>query len=68
MSLPGYIRRAHRIISALWLLSFALALIATAAGVSSPVVTAPALVLLIILIFTGSYMLARPWVQRFRAR
>lgn len=69
MALPVYIRRAHRIIAALWLLFIVIALSLEAAdGPESPLVTIPIGVLLLVLAITGSYLLLRPWVQRFRAR
>lgn len=69
MSLPVYIRRAHRIIASLWLLFLAITLALEAVGgPESLFVTVPLVVLLIALVTTGGYLLARPWVRKLRAR
>lgn len=69
MAIPVYIRRAHRIFAPLWLLAIALAIAVPAAGGGeAPMLTTLAVILLIPLVLTGSYLLVQPWVQRFRAR
>lgn len=56
--LPAFIRRVHRIVAVLWLLTFVVA----TAGVELP---GPSLAGLsfIAVIITGSYLLLRPWVR-----
>lgn len=68
MALPVYVRRAHRIIATLWLLSVALVLVVLATGAEESIVINLPVVLILALAVTGFYLLARPWVQRFRAR
>lgn len=69
VSLPVFIRRAHRIIATLWLLFIAIALsLEAVGGPESPLVSMPIGVLLLVLALSGMYLLVRPWVQRFRAR
>lgn len=68
VTLPIFIRRAHRIIATLWLLFIAIALsLEAVGGPESPFITAPIGVLLLLLALSGTYLLVRPWVQRFRA-
>lgn len=53
----------------MWLFFVALALsLEAVGGPESPLVTIPIVVFLILMVITGSYLLARPWVNRFRAR
>lgn len=68
MALPASVRRAHRMIAAVWLLSVAVALAVSAAGVGvPPVVNITPAVLLVVLVVSGSYLLVRPWVLQYRA-
>jgi hypothetical protein len=62
MTLSAYIRRGHRIIAMLWLLSLILTLAIPAAGEKIPGPSLPAL-FFIATIVTGIYLLARPWVR-----
>lgn len=57
-----YIRRFHRIVGAVWILSLALALAVDAAGTELPGPSIPGLSF-IALVLTGSYLLFRPWVR-----
>jgi hypothetical protein len=70
MTADDFLRRTHRVIAVLFLLSVPPAgyfsITATGDDVS-PVVYFPLLPLLG-LTLTGSYLLVRPWVQRLRAR
>jgi hypothetical protein len=70
MRADPFLRRAHRVVAALFLLCIPPAawfsLTATGDEVS-PVVYFP-LVPLFGLMLTGSYLLVRPWIQRFRTR
>jgi hypothetical protein len=59
--LPVLIRRVHRIVAAVWVLSFAVTLAVPAAG-ELPGPSIPGLSF-ITLIITGSYLLIRPWVR-----
>lgn len=69
MALSVYMRQIHRIIAPLWLLAIVLAIAVPAlGGGAGPVLTNLAVVLLIPLVITGSYLLVKPWVNRFRAR
>ena len=61
MALPGYIRRGHRIIALLWVLSFILTLVVPAVS-ELPGPSLPAL-LFIATIISGSYLLVRPWIR-----
>lgn len=68
MNLHALVLRSHRVIATLWLLFIAIALsLEAVGGPESPFVTIPIVVTLLGLIITGIYMLARPWVLRFRA-
>lgn len=67
MTLPALMRQSHRIIATIWLVFLGLTLALQAFGVQSLLVTVPLVVTLIVLIMTGSYLLLRPWVRRFRA-
>lgn len=58
ITLPIFIRRTHRIVAALWILS----LIVTAAGAELPGPSIPGLSF-IATILTGSYLLLRPWIR-----
>lgn len=69
--LPVLVRRGHRILASLWLLIVAIGFIYSfAAGGVEPPDALGALVglLLVVMAITGIYLLARPWVQRYRAR
>lgn len=69
ISIPVFIRRAHRVLAAMWLLFVAIGLsLEAVGGPESPLVTIPIVVFLILMVITGSYLLARPWVARIRAR
>lgn len=61
--LPIVVRRVHRIVGALWILSVALSYAVTSAGGEVPGPSLPALSL-VTLVFTGGYLLLRPWVRR----
>lgn len=68
MTLPVYVRRGHRIIASLWLVFIITALsLEAVGGPESPFISIPIGVLLILMAITGSYLLLRPWVQRFLA-
>lgn len=58
--LPGVIRRVHRIVAALWLLSFALSLVVSLGELPGPSIPGLSFIAVII---TGSYLLLRPWVR-----
>lgn len=62
-NLPLFVRRVHRIVGALWILSVALTYAVSSTGGEVPGPSLPALSL-ITLIFTGGYLLLRPWVRR----
>lgn len=62
MAIPVYIRRAHRIVAALWLLSVSLTFVVSSAGGEIPGPSLPALSL-IGLVITGGYLHLRPWVR-----
>lgn len=68
MALPALVRRSHRIIASIWLVFLGLTLALQAVGAQSLLVTIPLVVTLVVLIITGSYLLLRPWVRRFRGR
>lgn len=68
IALPAFVRRSHRIIATIWLVFLALTLAMQAVGVQSLLVTIPLVVTLVVLIVTGSYLLLRPWVRRFKGR
>lgn len=69
MTLPVYVRKGHRIIASLWLLFIVTALsLEVVGGPESRFISIPIGVLLLLMAITGSYLLFRPWVQRFRAR
>lgn len=55
-------RRTHRIVGALWILSLALTYAVSAAGAELPGPSIPGLSF-IALIITGTYLLLRPWVR-----
>jgi hypothetical protein len=70
MSADGFLRRTHRVISILFLLSIPPAAYYSFTGDRanpSPVVYLP-LFPLFGLMLTGTYLLVRPWVLRWRAR
>ncbi|WP_423747548.1 hypothetical protein V5735_23600 (plasmid) [Haladaptatus sp. SPP-AMP-3] len=70
MAVHFFLRRAHRVIAVLFLLSIPPAgyfSFSAAGGEVSPVVYLPLLPLLG-LILTGGYLLIDPWVKRFQAR
>lgn len=60
--LPVFVRRVHRIVGALWVLSFALTFAVSSTGGELPGPSLPALSI-ITLVITGSYLLLRPWVR-----
>lgn len=69
MALHPGLRRTHRVVSVLFLLTIPPAAVASftaTAGEPSPVVYLP-LLPLFGLIITGTYLLLRPWVRRLRA-
>lgn len=69
MALPVYVRKAHRIIATLWLLFALLAVGVTVAGVEVPTVLFTVVgILILVLAITGTHMLVRPWIQRYRTR
>lgn len=63
--LPAFIRRVHRIVAAVWVLSLAVTLAVPAASEQLPGPSIPGLSF-IALIITGSYLLIRPWVRGSR--
>lgn len=70
MTADGFLRRAHRVIAALFLITIPPAgyFSFTATGDDvSPVVYFP-LIPLLGLVLTGSYLLVRPWIERLRGR
>ena len=70
MAAEAFLRRTHRVIAALFLVTIPPAAYYsfTATGDDeSPVVYFP-LFPLLGLALTGSYLLVKPWIQRFRAR
>lgn len=60
--LPALLRRLHRIVATVWVLSLAVTLAVPAAGEQLPGPSIPA-ISFIALIITGSYLLIRPWVR-----
>lgn len=58
--LPLFIRRVHRIVAILWILSFAVSLVVDTEQLPSPSIPA---ITFILLILTGIYLLLRPWVR-----
>lgn len=58
--LPVFVRRTHRIVGAVWILSFALTLAVDTSEVPGPSIPAVSFIALVI---TGSYLLLRPWVR-----
>lgn len=60
--LPVLIRRLHRIVGPLWLLSLGLTVAVDAAGLELPGPSIPG-ISFIALVLTGSYLLLRPWVR-----
>lgn len=60
--LPVFIRRIHRIVGALWILSLALTFAVSSTGGDLPGPSLPGLSI-VTLIVTGSYLLLRPWVR-----
>lgn len=69
MALPASIRQTHRVIATVWLLflGITLALEATG-GPESPFVTIPLVALLVVLVFTGGFLLLSPWYLRYQPR
>jgi len=71
MAAEPLLRRAHRVVAVLFLLTLPPAFFASARGGDpadpSPLVYLPLLPLLL-LTLTGLYLLVRPWVLRARAR
>lgn len=66
MSAHAFLRKAHRVVAGLFLLSMIPAGIVSAMGkVESPWIYAP-LPFLFALILSGTYLLARPWVLKAR--
>jgi hypothetical protein len=63
--LPVIIRRVHRIVGVLWILSFALTVAVDTSQLPGPSIPGLSFVALVI---TGGYLLLRPWVHRARAR
>lgn len=61
-NLPAFVRRTHRFVAALWLLSFAVSLVVSAAGEELPGPSIPALSFIAV-VLTGGYLLLRPWVR-----
>lgn len=62
IALPVYLRRGHRILAILWLLSLVRSLATPAASEELPGPSLPAL-FFITTIITGSYLLVRPWIR-----
>lgn len=58
--LPVFVRRVHRIVAILWILSFALSLAVSTEELPGPSIPALSFIALII---TGSYLLLRPWIR-----
>jgi hypothetical protein len=68
VSRPVMIRRIHRILGTLLLISIGIGLALTAVGAGdSPLVIGPIVALLLVAVLTGGYMFFRPWVHRVRA-
>lgn len=70
MGAHEFLRRTHRVVAILFLLSIPPAAYASFTGdpaSPSPVVYVP-LFPLLFLTLTGTYMLVRPWIQRLRTR
>lgn len=59
-TLPVFMRRIHRILGAVWLLSFALTLVVDTSELPGPSIPGLSFVALVI---TGGYLLFRPWVR-----
>lgn len=60
--LPVFVRRVHRIVGAMWVLSLALAYAVSTTGGEVPGPSLPGLSI-ITLVITGGYLLLRPWVR-----
>lgn len=60
--LPALVRRVHRIVAAVWVLSLAVTLAVPAAAGQLPGPSIPGLSFIALLI-TGAYLLVRPWVR-----
>lgn len=60
--LPPFVRRLHRIVGAVWVLSLAVTLAVPAAADQLPGPSIPGLSFIALLI-TGSYLLIRPWIR-----
>lgn len=58
--LPVFMRRVHRIVGVLWILSFALTLVIDTSELPGPSIPALSFIALIV---TGTYLLLRPWVR-----
>lgn len=58
--LPAFMRRIHRFLGTLWLLSFALTLVVDTSTLPGPSIPGLSFIALII---TGVYLLVRPWVR-----
>lgn len=60
MALSVYVRRIHRPLGLLWLLSLALPIVVDTSEIPGPSIPA---ILFIATILTGGYLLIRPWVR-----
>lgn len=60
MEIPVFIRRTHRIVATLWLVSLALPLLVDTSEIPGPSIPA---ILFITLLITGGYLLLRPLVR-----
>lgn len=68
MAVDPILRRAHRVIAVLFLLTVPPAAVASSAGGDPSFVVYLPLFPLFGLMLTGSYLLGRPWIDRLRAR
>lgn len=60
MEIPVFIRRTHRIVATLWLVSLALPLLVDTSEIPGPSIPA---ILFITLLITGGYLLLRPLIR-----
>lgn len=63
--LPVFVRRTHRVVAVLWIISFIVSGVASAANVELPGPSIPAIAI-VAAILSGSYLQVRPWIHGSR--